>query len=267
LARYELAQIQSAKLPLQEVRFAGLAFAARADWTPDLRPRQVSLESLPPFAGAAAAVPVLGPPNEPAGAEIEKVVASLAAAPIAVLARTDVTNADGTMAIIAHPIPVPRKLPIRAGRDADAIEPAVVWPARRLVYAALALSASDAASFPSIPVFDATRVEIAEPIPASVQEPLPVVPTATPALQANVATVIAALETIPLTEVKPPQPRPRIAHPRAARPKPSTPRRGAANASRRQPPPARPAAPGADAGKNPFSFLFGEPNTLAAPKN
>jgi hypothetical protein len=58
LVKLQVAQSQSAGLAPVESRFAGLAFAARADWTPQAAPaRQVSLEALPPFAQPAGAQP------------------------------------------------------------------------------------------------------------------------------------------------------------------------------------------------------------------
>jgi hypothetical protein len=50
LVKLQVAQTRSASLPPPESRFAGLAFAERADWTPDTTGRLVSLEQLPPFA-------------------------------------------------------------------------------------------------------------------------------------------------------------------------------------------------------------------------
>jgi hypothetical protein len=49
LVKLQEAQSRAANLPPAEARFAGLAFAERADWTPDTTAGRVSLESLQPF--------------------------------------------------------------------------------------------------------------------------------------------------------------------------------------------------------------------------
>lgn len=71
LATLQLAHDKSASLPKAAARFAGLAFAERADWTPEQSPPVKSLERLPPFArlagaanGRAIAVEAIGAPAE-----------------------------------------------------------------------------------------------------------------------------------------------------------------------------------------------------------
>jgi hypothetical protein len=57
LVKLQVAQSQSANLAPVEARFAGLAFAARADWTPVATSRGRSLEALAPFSNIALARP------------------------------------------------------------------------------------------------------------------------------------------------------------------------------------------------------------------
>jgi hypothetical protein len=54
LVKLQVAQSHSASLGPVEARFAGLAFAERADWTPVRTHRRTSLESLAPFSSIAA---------------------------------------------------------------------------------------------------------------------------------------------------------------------------------------------------------------------
>ena len=52
LVKLQVAQSEAVSLAPVEARFAGLAFAARADWIPEAASRAGSIEALPPFAGA-----------------------------------------------------------------------------------------------------------------------------------------------------------------------------------------------------------------------
>ena len=266
LARYEVAQTHSAKLPPQEARFAGLAFAARADWTPEHRTQRVSLERLAPFDSASIkSAPIKVPPPVPARVDpdsgIETAIASLAAAPTASLARRPSGVPDAIAPTSATATAVPPALPEH---------PPSAIPAGRIVYAALALPASVVTSISTeaaeaesaAPAAELVRIVIQRPDRPSIPSGLEIGPAP--------ATVIAEISTIPLSEVKLPVPRPRLAKasppaakPTAAKPKRATtaktraPRRQA----RRAPTPAPPKP------KDPFADLFAEPGPTVQPRN
>jgi len=257
LARYEVAQTHSAKLPPQDVRFAGLAFAARADWTPEHRIQRVSLETLAPFNRPPIKVPPPVPARMVPESGIETVFASLAAAPTVDLAHRPTGAPEAIAPRIATSIAIP---PTAPDRPADTIS------VERIVYAALPVAATDLAAIRTETADTEAASLAAESVRIVVREPeRPIVPAA-PAIAPAAATVIATIATIPLSEVKLPVPRPRLAKvsppgakPTAAKPQAKVRAPRPKRQARRAPKPAAPKP------NNPFADLFAAPTPATGP--
>jgi hypothetical protein len=238
LVKLHVAQDHSSNFAPVEARFAGLAFAARADWTPVPTFRTRSLESLAPFAN-------LPPIDLPADEDISDTEVP---AQIIVLVRTHAEPARPAEERASPSVMTDVGPPAAPEADGSA---EAAWEAAdppELMPAALPLSAGEATASPAVP---------ATPELVLAAAPLPVEPISEPALATATAlpprvpeTVVAAVTAgVPLPAARPASAPPRGAQPTPAQKKAAVPRPR---------PPATPARPPAStAPTNPFSALFG----------
>jgi hypothetical protein len=251
LVKLQVAQSQSANLTPVEARFAGLAFAARADWMPISAFRGRSLEALAPFAGISMVQPL---PDQ---------VAPDAAEPAKTAALQEVRAAE--------PAPAADRAPAALTAIPGATAPEAAETATGGLGAAAdapwidltALPPPPAAPTPAVPapaeaIVGGTEVA-ADPSKPSLSDDARALPEPRP--------VIASLsgETVPLPGPRPVAP---AAPPQSKVQRPA-PKKKAARppTARKRTRPATGAQPAAGAASsNPFAALFGGSKTASAPR-
>jgi hypothetical protein len=269
LVKLQVAQTRSASLPPPESRFAGLAFAERADWTPDTTGRLVSLEQLPPFAKSpttfrlppivnepppveVAALPTPLPPQrqpEPAVTEPPIEIPTTVEPPAETAAVTE-PQADVESAVDSAPADVTLPSPPPQVEAAAVNDEVSVMTVARL----------EEPTAPTLP-------PAAEPASPPVVVPATPEPAVVETLQESVVEdTVTAL--IPLDEVKLPVPRPiKVAttHP-AARPATRT-RSRSARVARKPTHPTTASPVATPPATDPISALFGVTRTSGSAKN
>lgn len=280
MSKLRVAQSQSASLPSPEARFAGLAFAERADWTPDTTspqtttsqntsPPKMSLESLPPFSQELGTqAPSVSPP------------------PAAAMTNADVRQPAPTEAKIAD-----RTAPAKAESPAPlivaAIDPAPVdltpgptppEPAKPESNSVGPIKQAEAPAMPApVPAIEVRVVPAAmadAPVSSANPDPAPVIVASIEPETALQAIEDTPAPPIPAAEVVLPMPRPAkvkavIRKPAPAKAKASSHRAKAKNVARsaRRPPSAAPAPAVSTAPSNPLAQLFGGSRPAPAPRN
>jgi hypothetical protein len=305
LVKLQEAQSRAASLPPPEARFAGLAFAERADWAPETVGKMVSLETLPPFSRGPSTFQPPAPTAEPLAEtrETAALAVPLPSGPAIESAATEQPAADDMSSEPQAPAAQPTPALASAEDQTPAQLAAGAAPAMLELppdppeLVALAIDPAPLDLTPSPPPIVTTAL----PDKATV-EPLAFAPTAAaddmPAIVAResepivVAPSISERETAKLqrstpaifaAEVKIPTPRPhtariasahRDAKTRPARPKQAharvkptsiRPKRIARKPVR--PPVAAQPAPTRPRPINPFTALFGTPRQQAVPRN
>jgi hypothetical protein len=266
LVKLQVAQGHSAGLAPLEARFAGLAFAERADWAPVPSPHRRSLETLEPFAGVPLTQVRAGDTAQPARTlvslrpPIERAHKIAAVAPRLLLAVANVAierpTGDERVAADAPVTTMAALIPLRgAPAPTTAVTGSVKQETAVMIVSAVTLPAAA----PQAAVAPLQEAALVVPVAADVSEmvvdPIRDAPPAAMPLPFP-HPMIAALsrDALPL-----PIPRPAKTFARAPRARPQIIRRRVARAGPRQPVrPARPATPpAAPASSNPFAALFG----------
>jgi len=252
LVKLQVAQSHSASLGPVEARFAGLAFAERADWMPVGTSRVKSLELLAPFAN----LPTRPPPLDEGAADATVPVRSVA------LTRPEPEPPPETLAVETRPVEVASLAPIVEPNLPPAPgEPEWMLPTPETVELDVAtiLPVTEPETNVSVPTIPAaepaplTPADVASGSAETAATPQPSLPDDTVTVTASLPdTAAMSGDVVPI-----PVARPVIAPPRKAQPAPAK-----KKAARKRAPSAKSSqAPASAAPSNPFGGLFGGPNT------
>ena len=244
LVKLQVAHDQTARLGPVEARFAGLAFAARADWAPAPHPGQRSLESLAPFANippdqprtdgdTAAAPPAADPPA----------IRLAALAPPSADPAPELTSAEAAQLALAIAAPALPEIPSAVGPESQATRPLA---GTEPVAEALPQPPAQIAAIPA----DIVTGQIQAAAPGDLTEPNTV----------RLPTPRTDVASLPDEAVRVPIPRPATAPPpqRNAQPVAATQKTARTPVRKRRPPAKQPQA--GTAPVDPLTALFGGAN-------
>ena len=291
LVKLQVAHDQTAGLGPVEARFAGLAFAARADWTPVSAPRQRSLEALAPFAAIVPERPRVGddtaagrfpaltsperppPPKTPATPGAPEDSAGEAPPPeaVGIPGGGDRPAADPpVISLAALALPPANFAPALGPPEAAELEQAKVSPAPPVIHSAVGPEPEAQTTRPNA---SAEHAAEALPLPSVVIAAIPAetvtgqIQAAAPTDTPEPSTVTApgpAVASLPSDAVRLPIPRP-IPPQRKVQPRPTTQKAARTPARKRTPPAKR--SPVSAAPADPFTALFGGSNAASPTRN